>query len=76
MRKDLGNGPLTDDCEISKVETPENLSIIIWFIRAMHALLIFSHVISQWIECDENDLIVKLFRVIEIFTYIGTILYQ
>lgn len=60
----------------SKEESPENVEFIINCIRAMHAILISSHCFGQYIESMDNDLIVKLLRVVEIFAYIGTILYQ
>ena len=60
----------------TEAESPENVGLIINCIRAMHAILITSHCIGQYIESMDNDLIVKLLRVVEIFTYIGTILYQ
>lgn len=42
----------------------------------MHATLIATHIIRQQIESDENDIPRQLLRVLEIFTYLGTILYQ
>lgn len=41
----------------------------------MHAVLISSHILGQYMESDENDVLVKMLRVIEIFTYLGSILY-
>ena len=49
---------------------------ILYFIRAAHVLIITSHCTRLYISSEENDLIVKLLRVLEISSYFAIILYQ
>ena len=76
MRKSFSKGPITEDCATSEAESPEQVEKLVQWIRIMHGILIGSSILNKVIENEYNDLIVKLFRVVEIFTYIGTILYQ
>lgn len=68
--------PAPGTCATSEVETAEEINILLQFIRGMHAFLICSHCLRLVMDSEENDLIVKLFRVLEIFIFLGTILYQ
>lgn len=72
----MSKGPITADCVVEKGEEPEQVSEIINMIRTMHVILVSSHIISHYLESEENDIIVKLLRTVEIFTYLGSILYQ
>ena len=77
LQKSYSNGPQTASCEApDDIEKPEAITDILLVIRGMHGFLIASHFFRLWMDSDENDLIVKLMRVLEIFVYIGTILYQ
>lgn len=65
-----------EGCVSIDMKNPEDVRPIIQMIRAMHSWLIASQFIRLLMDCDENDLLVKLLRVSDIFFYIGTILYQ
>lgn len=62
-------------CVINDMEKPENMKKIITIIRIMHSCLIASQLFKHVAAGYENDLIVKFFKVIEMFFYVGTILY-
>ena len=76
LRPSFSKGPVTADCDISEAESPENVASLIQWIRLMHAILIGSSILRKCIENVDNLLVVELFKVVEVFFYIGTILYQ
>ena len=76
MRKKFSNGPKEPCAAPTEDEKVDKVEMIVMVIRAMHGFLIASHLLRVTMDSDENNLIIRLFRVLEIFFYIGTILYQ
>lgn len=74
-----------DDCTSTKAfyfikserpRTAEELATIILWVRLMHGYLIVSQIFRLMCDNEENDLLVKLVRVFDIFCYLGTTLYM
>lgn len=62
--------------ETKPADSPYNMERIIYMVRAMRAYIIFSKILMTIIDSNENKLFIKFMRGIEIFWYMGVILYQ
>ena len=66
----------TKEADLKLADSVYNLERVILMIRCMRAFIIFSKWFVTCIDSPENKLLIKLMRGIEIFYYMGCILYQ